>query len=77
MVMDEKGGWVTEEGEKKDGAEVISFEDASHPHVHARKEDKLKKVQAAFRAATREKLKADRIAKRKKKNSRNKKKKKR
>lgn len=34
--------------------EIISFEDASHPHVHARKEEKLKKVRKAFRAATKE-----------------------
>ena len=39
-------------------ADIISFEEASHPHVHARKDAKLKKIRAAFRAVTQEKLKS-------------------
>jgi hypothetical protein len=54
--------------EEKTG-EVVSFEDASHPHVHARKEEKLSKVKKAFKAATDERFKADRKQRRKKKNS--------
>ena len=34
--------------------EVISFSEASNPHVLARKEAKLKKVQGAFEAASKD-----------------------
>ena len=37
--------------------EVVSFSDASNLHVHARKEAKLKKVQGAFKAASKDKFK--------------------
>ena len=58
--------------EKKHG-EVISFEDASNPHVLARKESKLKKVQDAFKAASEDKFKDARKQRRKRKNSKKKK----
>ena len=48
---------MQDEDEEKETAEVVSFEAASHSHIHARKEARLKKVQAAFRAVTKEKLK--------------------
>ena len=62
------------EGDKT--ATVISFEDASHPHVHARKEAKLDGMKKSFRAVTKELLKEKRKEKRKTKKSRKKKKKK-
>lgn len=43
--------------DENESGEVISFEDASHSHIHARKEAKLKKVRSAFRAVTQQKLK--------------------
>ena len=58
--------------EKKPG-EVISFEDASNPHVLARKESRLKKIQEAFKAATKDKFKDARNQRRKRKNSKKKK----
>ena len=58
--------------DKKPG-EVVSFEDASHPHVLARKETKLKKVQDAFKAASKDKFKDARNQRRKRKNPRKKK----
>ena len=57
------------------GGEVISFEEASHPHVHARKEEKLRKVKKAFRAATKELFREKAKDKRTKKKRRKKKKK--
>jgi len=57
--------------EKK--GQVISFERAGHAHVHARKEEKLKNIQKAFKAVTEDKLKADRKQRRKRKNSKKKK----
>ena len=56
------------------GGEVISFEDASHRHVHACKDEKLKKIQQAFKAVTSEKLKDARKQRRKRKNASKKKK---
>ena len=53
--------------------EVIAFEKAAHAHVHARKEEKLRKIQKAFKAVTREKFIADRAQKRKNKRSKKKK----
>ena len=53
--------------------EVVSFEDASRPHVLARKETKLKKVQDAFKAASKDKFKDARNQRRKRKNSKKKK----
>ncbi len=58
--------------DKKSG-EVISFEDASNPHVLARKEAKLKKVHDAFKAASEDKFKDVRNQRRKRKNSKKKK----
>ena len=58
--------------DKKPG-EVVSFEDASNPHVLARKESKLKKVQDAYKAATNDKFKDARNQRRKRKNSKKKK----
>ena len=49
--------------EKK--GEVVSFEQASEPHVHARKESKLQDMQKAFKAATAEKFKSARKQRRK------------
>lgn len=49
-------------------AEVVSFEKASHPHLHARKEQKLKKVSKAFRAVSKELFREKRKQKRKNKN---------
>ncbi|MDC0069667.1 hypothetical protein OAL10_12920 [Gammaproteobacteria bacterium] len=49
--------------------EVVSFSEASNPHVHARKEAKLKKVQGAFKAASKDKFKDARNQRRKRKNS--------
>ncbi|MEM7291070.1 MAG: hypothetical protein AAF412_11995 [Pseudomonadota bacterium] len=36
--------------------EVVSFADASHPHVHARKEKKFDRLRSAFKAITDEKF---------------------
>ena len=41
----------------KKAGEVVSFSEASNPHVHARKEAKLKKVHGAFKAASKDKFK--------------------
>ena len=46
--------------------EIICFQKASEPHLHARKERKLKKVQNIFKAVMRKKLKQDRVEARKK-----------
>ena len=46
--------------------EIISFEKAVEPHMHALKERKLKKVQKVFKAVIRKKLKQDRLETRKK-----------
>ena len=46
--------------------EIISFEKAVEPHMHALKERKLKKAQKVFKAVIRKKLKHDRIEARKK-----------
>ena len=54
--------------EEKTG-EVVSFEDAGHSHVHARKEEKLEKLKKGFKAATDERFKADKKQRRKRKNS--------
>ncbi len=40
--------------------EIISFKNASEPHINARKDRKLKEVQKAFKALIRKKLKQDR-----------------
>ena len=53
--------------------EVISFPEASNPHVFAKKEAKLKKVQEAFKAASKVKFKDARNQRRKRKNSKKKK----
>jgi hypothetical protein len=58
---------------KEKKGKIIPFEQASHAHVHARKDEKLKKVQQGFKAVTEEKLKADRKQRRKRKNSKKKK----
>lgn len=63
---------MSEDDEKN--AEVISFEEASHPHVHARKDAKLNKLKKAFRSVTREHFKSLRAEKRKRKNKKKKKK---
>jgi len=47
-------------------ADVVSFADASHLHRHARKQQKLEKVQAAFKAVTLAREKAARKKKRRK-----------
>jgi hypothetical protein len=57
-----------------ESAEIVSFEDASHLHLHARKEARLKKVKAAFRAATKEKFKQGKKKKTRKSGRRKKKK---
>ena len=54
-------------------AEIVSFEDASHKHVHARKEEKLQNIQKAFKAVTAEKFKDSKKQRRKRKNSKKKK----
>jgi len=48
--------------------EVVSFSEASNPHVLARKEAKLKKVHEAFKAASNNKFKDARNQRRKRKN---------
>lgn len=53
--------------------EVVSFSNAGNPHVLARKESKLKKVQAAFKAASNDKFKDARNQRRKRKNAKKKK----
>jgi hypothetical protein len=58
--------------DKKVG-EVVCFPEASNPHVLARKEAKLKKVQEAFKAASKDKFKDTRNQRRKRKNSKKKK----
>jgi hypothetical protein len=65
-------GEVILTGEDTSG-EVISFEQAGHSHVLARKEEKLKKMQKAFKAATDDRFKKVRKQKRKSKNSKKKK----
>ena len=55
---------MSSDNEDKSG-EVISFEKAGHVHVHQRKEEKLSKMKAAFKAVTRERLKESRKARRK------------
>ena len=52
---------------------VVSFPEASNPHVLARKEAKLKKVQEAFKTASIDKFKDARNQRRKRKNSKKKK----
>ena len=56
----------------KDG-KVISFEQASHGHVHARKDEKLEKLKQGFKSATEDRFKADRKQRRKRKHSKKKK----
>ncbi|MFP6792076.1 MAG: hypothetical protein VB996_02280 [Pseudomonadales bacterium] len=53
--------------------EVVSFSEASNPHVLARKEAKLKKVQGVFKAASKDKFKDARNQRRKRKNPKKKK----
>ncbi|MBT5702723.1 MAG: hypothetical protein HOI67_14855 [Gammaproteobacteria bacterium] len=53
--------------------EVVSFSNAGNRHVLARKEAKLKKVQAAFKAASDDKFKDARNQRRKRKNAKKKK----
>lgn len=57
------------------GGEIISFEKASDPHVHARAEKKLEKAQKKFKAVIGKKLKDDRVVARKKKSRKKRKKK--
>ena len=64
---------MSEDDDKK--AEVISFEEASHSHVHARKEQKLNAVKNAFRAVTKDLLKDKRKQNRQSKKKKPKKKK--
>ena len=54
--------------------EIISFDKAIEPHIHARKERKFKKAQKAFKAVIQKKLKLDRVEARKKSKTKGKKK---
>ena len=60
--------------EDKTGGEILSLEKAGEVHRHARKEQKLRKVQKAFKEVLSQKVKRDRIASGKKTKNKRKKK---
>lgn len=60
--------------EEKTGGEILSLEKAGEAHRHARKEQKLRKVQKAFKEVLSQKVKRDRIASGKKTKNKRKKK---
>lgn len=74
MTIQEKKSTEKDESDRapRQSGDVVSFESASYPHVHARKERKFERVKSAFKAVSDEVFggttsKGDRKAKKRKK----------
>ena len=69
MMNSEPDGREPGDGQDDVSGEIVRFDKAAEPHIHARKDRKLKQVQAAFRAATGDRFKDARRQRRKRRNA--------